>query len=306
MDDVSTHAGDAFKKLLADLESGDLAAAQAAHAELRLLAETHPDQAETQLILAKAGVNLLGYLAEAEQLGQAEEIFKGLVKLASGKHGCPELRLRQAQGGFNLLDECVKQQSATRARTIYTSILHLAKANAEELELQEPVARAISILLKQRKEAADVAGLLALLGDLASLVETFPKEPGWRASLAKESIDLLLAAAQNGRLDEVIGLYHGVRDLARNHPGEPAVLQQFARAVVFLMFFSLHQEGGEDAAKNIFADAAGLQAPPLPPDGPCSEAVFQQAIQAVRDQDTQQAFETILQCLATPPGPQTP
>lgn len=153
--------------LVVDLSSamgsaGRIDEAKALLAQLRTLAESHPDEPELRLECAGASFNLINAMGSAGRIGEAKALLAQLRMLAEGHPDEPELRLRVAQGSVNLINAMVLAGRIDEAEALLAQLRTLAEGHRNDLPVIAEGGLAVVLVLLAQVRREDMEGAEAM------------------------------------------------------------------------------------------------------------------------------------------------
>ena len=248
--------------LVADLvhamgSAGQIDEAEALLAQLRTLAEGHPDEPELRLPVAEGSFNLISAMGSAGQIDEAAALLAQLRTLAEGHPDELDLWLPFARGSVNLIAAMGSAGRIVEAAALLDQLRTLAEGSPDEPELRVERAKGSFNLITAMGSAGKIDAAEALLAQLRTLAEGHPDEPELRLERAKGSVSLSVDYASAGRIDEAEALLAQLRTLADDHPDEPELRLRVARGS-FNLINAMGSAGRIDEAETLLAQLRTL------------------------------------------------
>jgi hypothetical protein len=245
-------------KLITPMGSaGQIDAAAALLAQIRTLADDHPDEPELRLRFADGSFSLISAMRSSGTIDEAEALLAQIRTLAEGHPDEPELWLNVARGSFNLINAMGSAGQVDEAKALLAQLRTFAEGYSNEPELRLRFAKGSVNLIYPMGSAGQIDEAEALLAQLRTLADDHPDEPELRLRFADGSFSLISAMRSSGTIDEAEALLAQIRTLAEGHPDELPVVVVAGLAAVLLLVAHLQRKDAQ-RAKATARSAEGL------------------------------------------------
>jgi tetratricopeptide (TPR) repeat protein len=215
--------------------AGQLDEAKALLAQLKILADDHPDESELRLRVAQGSFNLVNDLGSAGRIDEAEALLAQLKTLADDHPDEPQLRLERAKVSANLINDVGSAGRTDEAEALLAQLKILSDDHPDEPELRVPFARGSVNLINAMVSAGRIDEAEALLAQFKTRTEDHPDDLPVIAAGGIAAFRVLVAYVQCGNTE-------GAKATARSAEGllrHPTVIVR------------LRQRLGEDVAGQI-------------------------------------------------------
>ncbi len=218
--------------LLSTLESAkeenDLQRRDDLLAELRVLAQAHPEEPAVRQSLALGLSITLFHASQENDLQRRDDLLTELRNLAQARPQEAAVREQLAKGLFNTLNDAKAENDLQRRDDLLAELRNLAQAHPQEPAVRKQLAMGLSNALTQAGEENDLQRRDGLLGELRALAQALPEEPAVRKQLAKGLFNTLIHAKAGSDLERRNQLLAELRTLAQDHPEHPVVAFELA------------------------------------------------------------------------------
>jgi hypothetical protein len=217
--------------LVAALGAVDLRSAEQVHADLTVLAQSHPEERVLRVEQAKASYNLINAWCRRDALEEARAVYQGLSDLAARHADDTALVERQAKAIVNLINCCGSWGETALAQQLYDEATALAARYSKESSFRERQAEAALNLINAYVDR-DREKVTEIYGALARLADDHLDEARLRTIQADALKNRIASALNSGDLEEARHVYDELALLARRDGDLAAAAEAAIRVLI--------------------------------------------------------------------------